>query len=307
MDRAVDLRHLRYALAVADAGSVTRAARLLGIAQPPLSAQLGQLEAELGVRLFDRGRHGATATEAGRVFADGARAVLAAVDTLRDDARRAARGEVGRVRVGYLAALFGDLLPAAVRRLRDARPGVEVVVEDMTEVEQLRALADDAVDVALLVFPPRGAAAREIAAARVATEPLGVLLPAGHRLARGARHRAVRLDAFAGADGVAIGARSSPDAFAMLRGMYRRAGIARTLEVDRAAALVDLVAAGLGVAVVPRALGARAAAAAAAVAYRPMLAPRAAVAFHVAWRKASERPAVHALVALLRDASREAP
>jgi DNA-binding transcriptional LysR family regulator len=119
----MELRHLRYFVAVAELGHITRAAEQLGMQQPPLSRQIKALEQEIGVQLFRRTARGVDLTDAGRVFLDDARTTLAQVDQALDTARRTARGEHGRISVRYTeAAAFHPLLARVIREFRHAFP-----------------------------------------------------------------------------------------------------------------------------------------------------------------------------------------
>src|ERR1700759_5571965 len=97
----MELRHLRYMIAVADEGHITRAAERLGMQQPPLSRLIKSIEQEIKVQLFHRGPRGVELTDAGRAFIDGARAIFANLDRTLESARRTARGEEGRISVGF--------------------------------------------------------------------------------------------------------------------------------------------------------------------------------------------------------------
>ena len=127
----MELRHLRYFVAVAHEGHITRAAERLHIAQPPLSQQIKGLEREIGAALFVRHPRGVTLTDAGRAFLVDAEAVLASVARAADHARRTARGESGRIAVGFTtSAPFHPLVARAIREFRTSRPNVSFVLEE---------------------------------------------------------------------------------------------------------------------------------------------------------------------------------
>ena len=124
---AIELRHLRYFIAVAEEGHVTRAADRLGIQQPPLSQLIKSIEQELDVQLFRRKPRGVELTDAGRAFLDNARAVLSQLDQTFEATRRTARGEQGRISVGYSSSTaFHPLVPRVMREFRKAFPLVSV-------------------------------------------------------------------------------------------------------------------------------------------------------------------------------------
>ena len=119
----MELRHLRYFIAVAEEAHITRAAERLGMQQPPLSRQIKAIEREMDVQLFRRKARGVELTDAGRVFLDDARAMLGHLDDAFDTARRTARGEQGRISVGYTnSPAFHPLVPRVIREFRQAFP-----------------------------------------------------------------------------------------------------------------------------------------------------------------------------------------
>src|SRR5262245_6453963 len=126
---AMELRHLRYFIAVAEEGHITRAAERLGMQQPPLSKQIKAIEREIGVQLFQRKPRGVELTDAGRALLGDARAMLAHLDHAFDTARRTARGEQGRISVSYSGS-FHPLVPHAIRQFRQAFPLVSVTLSE---------------------------------------------------------------------------------------------------------------------------------------------------------------------------------
>src|SRR5882724_8225852 len=145
----MELRHLRYFVAVAEALSFRRAAEKLHLAQPPLSAQIKDLETELGVRLLERTTRSVQLTAAGRVFLDEARAVLSASVQAERRARDAQHGITGTLRLGLIAPTANAWLAAILRRFRQAFPGVMFSIFDLTSTEQLRRLHDNELDAGL--------------------------------------------------------------------------------------------------------------------------------------------------------------
>jgi DNA-binding transcriptional LysR family regulator len=151
----MELRHLRYFVAVAEAENVTRAAAKLRIAQPAVSRQVQDLEEELGVSLLERGAKSIRLTDAGRVFLEGARAVLQRADEAVASARARRGGSEGELRVGYAPSLTAQMLPRALRRFHAELPRVRVSLHDLSSQEMVAGVAEGTLDVALRV-PPVG-------------------------------------------------------------------------------------------------------------------------------------------------------
>jgi DNA-binding transcriptional LysR family regulator len=177
----MELRHLRYFVAVAEELSFRRAAEKLNIAQPPLSAQIKSLESGLGVRLLERTTRSVALTPAGRVFLEEARLVLATSAQAERRVREAAHGVVGTLRLGVIAPVANAWLAAVLRRFRQRFPSVELSIFDLNIPEQLRRLAAHELDVGL-VRPPVGFPALDFQFVEEAEQVLA--LPSGHRLAR---------------------------------------------------------------------------------------------------------------------------
>jgi DNA-binding transcriptional LysR family regulator len=150
----MELRHLRYFLAVAQTLNFTKAAEHLHMAQPPLSRQIRELEDELGVELFDRRGKRVTLSSAGMVFADRARRILASADAAVIDSQRAARGEIGRLAVGFFEHIAYTLLPELIREFAQRFPDVSIELRWFTAAEQVNALARGEVDVAFVRAVP---------------------------------------------------------------------------------------------------------------------------------------------------------
>src|SRR6058998_867109 len=181
MDTFMELRHLRYFVAVAEEGSLTVAAeRRLHTAQPSLSRQIRDLEYEVGAQLMIRSTRGIELTAAGRVFLDHARLALAQVDAAREAARRAAQPAKLSFALGFLTGKEIDWLPEAIRLLRDELPNIEITISSQYSPDLADALVRGKLDVAFL---RREARATDLMFKLVATEPFVVVLPSDHRLA----------------------------------------------------------------------------------------------------------------------------
>src|SRR5262249_54569756 len=148
----MELRQLRYMIAVAEEGNVTRAAERLGIQTPPLSRQIRVIEREVDAQLFQRKARGVELTDAGRAFIESARAVLAQVDHTFETTRRTARGERGSISVGYSSSIaFHPLVPRIVREFRRALPQVTVtLLEGVGGDSLVESIRLDQIDVAFM-------------------------------------------------------------------------------------------------------------------------------------------------------------
>ena len=136
----MELRHIRYFVAVAEELHFGRAAIRIGIAQPPLSKQIQQLEDEIGVKLFKRTKRRVSLTHAGKTFLKEARQVLDLSERAVRSARRADRGEIGRLVVSFVGSATYSFLPHALRSFRNRFPHVELVLRELTTYKQLDAL-----------------------------------------------------------------------------------------------------------------------------------------------------------------------
>jgi DNA-binding transcriptional LysR family regulator len=300
----VELRHLRYFVAVAEELHFGRAAARLHLAQPPLSRQIRQLEGELGVPLFERDKRHVRLTDAGAVFLAEARAMLAGAEQAAQAARRAARGEVGRLTVGFIGAASYSVLPGIVQAFRARYPDAELVLQELTTAEQLAALRAGTIRVGL-VRPPVADAA--LAAETVLREPLVVALPAGHALATEPR---VAVAALAGEPWVLFPRRLAADLYEQILALCARAGFRPRLaqEAVQMQTVVRLVGAGVGVSLVPRSVETLHSA---GVAYRPLADAMAEVEMAVAWRRDDGSALLRQFLAVARAAvespSRQAP
>lgn len=150
----MELRHLRYFVAVAEELNFRRAAERLHISQPPLSLQISQLEHEVGARLLERSRQGVALTAAGQTFLTKALEVLGLADQARHAAALAARGEAGELRVAYTPSVkFLAAFTQGVRRFREQHPGTLLHLEEMDSVSQVNAIVDGKIDIGLLPRP----------------------------------------------------------------------------------------------------------------------------------------------------------
>jgi LysR family hca operon transcriptional activator len=243
----MELRHLRYFVAVAEEGSLTVAAeRRLHTAQPSLSRQIRDLEYEVGAQLMIRSAHGIELTAAGRAFLDHARLALAQVDAAREAARRAAQPAKLSFALGFLTGKEIDWLPEAIRLLRDELPNIEITVSSQYSPDLADALVRGKLDVAFLRRETR---ATDLMFQVVATEPFVVVLPSDHRLAS---YEAINPHDMVGETFIAV-SNTAPVGRKVVDDYLRRSGIdiKPDHEADHLAMAMSLVASTRGVALLP--------------------------------------------------------
>jgi DNA-binding transcriptional LysR family regulator len=214
----VELRHLRYFIAVAEELNFSRAAERLHMAQPPLSAAIRQLERDLGVDLFVRTTREVKLTDAGRAFLQGARRTLADADRASEDAKRAAAGELGHLRLAYSWSTRFETLPALGRAFRASHPDVELLAQEMWNARMPPAFGSGSIDLALSLCPEIAA---ELELAPIRNERLVALLPEAHPLAR---EEAIPLSALAEEEFVVFPREIAPRLHDAFMAFYRRAG-----------------------------------------------------------------------------------
>ncbi|WP_296247746.1 LysR family transcriptional regulator [Pseudomonas sp. UBA4194] len=245
----MELRHLRYFIAVAEELHFGRAAELLGISQPPLSQQIQTLEQELGARLFERTNRRVELSEAGRLFLGEARQVLAQVDKAADVARRAQLGELGEMKIGFTSsAPFNSGIPKAIYAFRQAFAAVHLNLREMSSTEVAESLVDESIEVGImrpLALPD------SLSYIELFSEPLVAVLDAKHPLA--ARDGGILLQELAEQPFVFFPRSYGSGLYAQLLNLARQAGFSPHIaqEAGEAMTIIGLVAAGLGVSVLP--------------------------------------------------------
>ena len=176
----LELRHLRYFIAVAEELNFSRAAERLHMAQPPLSAAIRQLEQELGTELLSRTTREVRLTDAGSTFLEGAHRTLAELERARSDTQRAAAGEVGQLRVGFSWSARFETLPSIGRSFRTTHPDVSLLTEEMWNARMPPGLRSGAIDIAVSLCPE---VANEFSYQTIRAEPVVALLSQEHPLA----------------------------------------------------------------------------------------------------------------------------
>jgi len=296
----MELRHLRYFVAVAEEGHVTRAAARLGIQQPPLSQQIRALETELQVQLFRRKPRGVELTPAGEALLAEARIVLNGAEHAITAARRAARGEAGRLGLGFTSsASFHPLVPRLIREFREASPLVSLTLEEAGTAELVDGLRAGRIDAAF-VRSPIGPAA-DLTVRSVLEEEMVAVLPAGHRLATAATQ--LPLIALESETFILYRRPLGPGLYDAIIAACQRAGYSPRIgqEAPRMLATLSLVAAGLGVTLIPASMqriGME------GVAYRALERKAGLVApLNLACRRGETAPAARRFLALVRAAA----
>ncbi|HEY5617260.1 MAG TPA: LysR substrate-binding domain-containing protein [Vicinamibacterales bacterium] len=290
----MEMRHLRYFVAVSEALHFGRAAAQLRIAQPSLSQQIRQLEVELQTTLLQRTKRRVQLTEAGRLFLEEARDILAHTDRAAVIARRAS-GTAARLRIGF--AYWMDVTPLAdaVKRLNDHQSGIRVDIR-MTSVPLLvAALKEERLDVAL-VRPPVGEPSLE--SEDVMTEPFVVALPHAHRLSA---RKQVSVATLADEPFILFPRDSVPQFHDLALKLCRDAGFVPNVrdEVDSADLVLRLVAAGVGISLVPASV--RRGVTHPGVAFRALQPSPRTLHTAIAWRRDNPSTAVKASVEMVRE------
>lgn len=291
----MELRHLRYFIAVAEELHFGRAAQVLGISQPPLSQQIQALEQEIGARLFERTNRRVELSEAGRLFLQEARLVLAQVDKAADVARRAQLGELGELKIGFTSsAPFNSSIPQAIFAFRQAFPAVHLNLQEMSSTQVAESLVDESIQVGLMRPLPLP---DSLSVVELMREPLVAVLNAGHPLVEGSE-RGLHLAQLAEEPFVFFPRTYGSGLYAQLLNLARDAGFSPHFaqEAGEAMTIIGLVAAGLGVSVLPasyqriRIDG---------VVYRTLLDQEAVTAVWLVQRKGQQTPMAKAFVELL--------
>jgi DNA-binding transcriptional LysR family regulator len=244
----MDLRRLRYFVAVAEELHFGRAAQRLNISQPPLSVQIRTLEREIGAPLLIRTQRRVELTEAGRVLLEEARRLLGQAEAAVIHVRRAAEGTVGRLTIGFVSTVDYSILPPLVRRFRQKYPGITLKLLELTGDRQQALLQSGELDLGLSILP---SPASDLTMRPVFREPLIAAVPASHPLA--ARRRAA-LRSLAAEPFIQFPRELAPGLYDLAIAACQKAGFTPNLsqEAIQMQTILGLVAAGLGVAVVPR-------------------------------------------------------
>jgi DNA-binding transcriptional LysR family regulator len=243
----MELRHLRYVVTLAETLHFGRAAERLHLSQPPLSHQIRQLEEELRIKLFHRTKRQVQLTEAGHMFVQEARVILAQAAHAANLASRVNRGEVGQITIGVAGPLDAPVFVQILRAFAQKHPNVRIVLRNMSSLDQTRAISDGRLHVGFVALPVDDAG---LATETVMCQPIIIALPPDHPLAK---LDLVPLQLLAGEPQIMFARSNGPRFFDAVLAACREAGFSMNIahEVDNLYTACALVAAGLGVCLVP--------------------------------------------------------
>ena len=251
----MELRHIRYFLAVAEERNFTRAAKKVGIGQPPLSQQIRALEDELETPLFHRLSRGAELTSAGKAFLPEALSILQQAERAKHVALLGAKGQVGQLRVGFTSsAILRPIVPAIVRAFHQRHPEVELSLTENDTTQLLQLLAENKVDVTFV--RPGRRNPEQVDIYRFKDESSMAVLASTHPLAK---RRAIRLSALSNEPFVIFPRTAGACLFDEVIGSCHRSGFDPVIvhEAPQISSAPNLVSAGLGVSIVPASIAAQ--------------------------------------------------
>jgi DNA-binding transcriptional LysR family regulator len=288
----LNLRSVHYFIAVAEELHFGRAAARLNIGQPPLSQQIQRLEAELGVALFQRSKRKVEMTAAGRAFLDEARILMAQADRACDIARKAARGEIGQLAIGFVPSGNHELLTDILARFQRRYPDVTLGVQSLSTTAQLSALAEGRLQIGFVRLPvePSGLEVR-----KVWSEPLVVAMSDKSPLARGAK---LDLTAVAQHTLIVFPRTLAPGFYDVIMGLFLNARVrpVRIEEVEHLQTKLAMIGKGRGVAILPASVKDLRHS---QVVYRPLTAPGAVAEIAVVYRAKPMSDVVKAFLELV--------
>ena len=296
----MELRHLRYFAAVAEELHFGRAARKLHISQPPLSMQIRALEEELGVTLLNRTQRSVSLTQAGNALLAEARHILARVDQAILTTKRAGRGEIGELLVGFISVADYNVLPEVLREFRRRFPLVNLTLREATTDAQLRDLIAGRIDVGFVLPPVNEPALESVAILR---EPLIAALPEKHPLARKAGKLA--LEKLKDAPFILFPRPYAPGLYDDIVSCCKAAGFSPRVEQEaiQMQTIVSLVSAELGVALIPasmmhlRRTG---------VIYKELRGGSPPMEIHLVWRRGDDLPALRVFIDVATQVAKSA-
>ncbi|MEH6474675.1 MAG: LysR family transcriptional regulator [Sneathiella sp.] len=244
-----DIRQLRQFIAVAEEKHFRKAAERLNMTQPPLSHSIRKLEEELGVLLLSRTKKKVALTPVGEVFLRGAIDTVNKLSQLESDTKRAAAGMIGRLKIGFVGSAIFEILPLTIRNFRTAYPDVELVLDEISTVNQIVALKEGKIDAGLLRPPVPAEGLFDIE--KIRTETLIAVIPENHPLAG---RSSIDLSDLADDGFVIFSPDISPNLHTLVMLACREAGFTPSISqtAPQIQTQISLVSAGLGVTLVPR-------------------------------------------------------
>jgi DNA-binding transcriptional LysR family regulator len=292
----IELRHLRYFIAVAEELHFGRAAARLHIAQPPLSQQIRQFELELGFQLFHRTKRTVELTDAGQIFLVECQRMLRQLDQAIQVGRRASRGEIGQLVIGFVSSAAYNVLPIALNQFRKQFPTVDLELHELTTDQQIQWLREGRIDVGLLRPPIEDDA---LNVTTVLQEPLVVALPQAHPLANQSQ---VSLRSIANESFILFPRLLAPGLYDQIISLCQQAEFSPKVvqEAIQMQTIVSLVAAEIGIAIVPLSLqnlqrtG---------VVYRGLQEPTPKAAIAMVWKHHETSPTVQRFLEVVRQAT----
>lgn len=289
----MELRSLQYFIAVAETLHFSRAAERLHITQPPLSQQIQRLEKELGVQLFERTKRRVRLTAAGEVFLQETYRTLAQAEQSIYAARAADRGEIGRLAVGFVGSSAYGVLPAMIQAFREHFPHVELILREWTTVEQIQALQREEIQVGFVRPPVLDATLHHLT---VQQEPFLVALPAKHALATTSL---LLLSELASEPFIFVPSKLAPGLWHQMMDLCLQAGFQPriTQEAIQFHVIISLVAAGLGIALVPACIRTFQRP---DVVYVPLQQVTTQAEIEVIWQRAERSPVVHNFLGVVK-------
>lgn len=298
----MELRHLRYFIAVAEEKNFSYAAQRLHIAQPPLSQQISALEAEIGIKLFDRKKRPLQLTSAGQVFLEEARLVLTQLEYAIVQTQRASRGEIGQLVVGTNSSIANSLLPEMLRTFRDRFPHVKLVLRELTASEQIQELDNRRLDVGFDRLPHSHQQDTNLSYLPILRESLVIALPQTHHLAT---QTEIPLEAMADEPFVLPSLEIVPSYTEIIH-LCQQAGFFPKVvqEATWMITVLSLVAGGVGVALLPsnvqnlQRTG---------VVYKPIKGANLSREIVVVWRQENSSPVLHEFLNVIRELIASAP
>lgn len=291
----MELRHLKYFIVLAEELHFGRAAKRLGMSQPPLSQQIKQLEEEIGVVLLKRTKRQVVLTTAGEVFLDEARKSIAQTRHAVQAAQRAARGEIGQLSVGFVNSAVYGKIPAIFSLMRSRYPGVSLLLQDLTSEEQVEALKLNRIDVGL-VRPPV-VDAESLTMRVIWQETLMIALPEGNPLTQ---KEEIAIEELAEESFIQIPRHVSPGYYDQCIRICARAGFSPKIvqEARTTPTIVSLIAGGMGVSILPASLLSLQRS---GVVYRPLKKPAPTTDMAVIWRPADTSPTLRSFLEIIRE------